>query len=81
MIYGKAGDVAFQSVDFDDYPYDEALCHVVTLERYIRVTKEIRMSPRLFLVSMKSYRRVSKATGSRWTKIRNEKIWYRHFCL
>ncbi len=50
--YGKAGDVSLQSVEFYEYPHNEALCPVVTLVRYIKVTQQLRMSPRLFLVSI-----------------------------
>ncbi len=40
---GKAEDVNLQSVDFYEYDfYDEALCPVFTVERYIKVTKELR---------------------------------------
>ena len=42
--------------------------YVYTLVRFIKVTMELRMSPRLFLISMKPYRRASRATISRWVK-------------
>ncbi len=56
----KAEDLNLQFLDF----FDEVLCPVITLERYIKVTKELCMSSRLFLFSMKPYRRASRATLS-----------------
>ncbi len=63
---GSAGDVNLQSVDFYEYPYDERLCPVATLDRYIKVTKQLRMIPRLFLISIKPHTKASRATISRW---------------
>ncbi len=66
--FANAGDISLQSVDFYEYPYDERLCPVKTLDRYIKVTKQLRMSPRLFLISIKPHTRASRATISRWIK-------------
>ncbi len=67
--YGSAGDITLQSViSFYEYPYDERLCPVKTLDRYIKVTRQLRMSPRLFLISIKPHTRASRATISRWIK-------------
>ncbi len=55
--YCKARDVKLQTIEFLEYPYDQRLCPVFTLVRYLKVTKELRMAPRLFLISMKPYRR------------------------
>ncbi len=66
--YGSAGDVNLQSVDLYEYPYDERLCPVVTLYRYIKVIRDLRMSPRLFLISIEPHTKASRATISRWIK-------------
>ncbi len=63
--YGKAADVKLQTIEFLEYPYDQSLCPVYTLARYLKVTSNLRMSPRLFLISMKLYRRGSRATMAR----------------
>ncbi len=66
--YGKASDVKLQTIEFMEYPHDKELCPVTTLNRYLEVTKPLRMSPKLFLISMKPYRRASRATIARWVK-------------
>ena len=66
--YGKAADVKLQTIEFLEYPYDLRLCTVYTLVRCIKVTRDLRMSPRFFLISMKPHRRAPMATIYRWVK-------------
>ena len=67
--YDKAGDINLQSVDSFECPYDEAFCPMVTLERYIKVTRELRMSPRLVLYQRNLIEgSLGQPTISHWVK-------------
>ncbi len=39
--YGKAAYVNFQTIEFLEYPYDQSLCPVYTLTRYIKSQRNL----------------------------------------